>query len=271
MDTAKILFLDIDDTLLTRRKTITDENRSAIGKALAAGHRIVICSGRPHFGVLSIAESLGLAGDGCYLISYNGGQIWDCGKKTAVYRKTVSMRDVRLCFDEADREGIHCQTYDSASLLVRHFNKETKYYVESIHVPYREVPTLPDGLTEEPVKVLLISFEGAKKLNPYREEMLRQTEGRLSLFQSNPWYLECVPTGISKGFAVRFLCDYLGIPVENSVSAGDSENDLPMIEAAGIGCAVANATDACKASADYVTGHDCDHSAVAEIIYRFIL
>lgn len=271
MNAPKILFLDIDNTLLTHTKEITDENRAAISETLAAGHRIVIASGRPHFAVLGVAKSLHLDGPGFYLISYNGGQIWDCEKGEAIYRKTMSCDDVRVCFEEADARGIHCQTYDSNSLLVRSYNREARYYVEHIHCPYRLVPELPDGLSEEPVKTFFISFEGKERLDPVKEAVTRRTGNRLSLFMSNEYYMECVPAGVSKGFAVKYICGRLGIPIERSIAAGDSDNDIDMLKTAGLGCAMANATAPCKAAADYITEADCDHSGVAEIIHRFVL
>ena len=76
--------------------------------------------------------------------------------------------------------------------------------------------------------------------------------------------------GVSKGDAVRRLAALLGVPIERTIAVGDQENDLPMIRAAGIGCAMANATDALKAEADYVTERDADHSGVAEIIKKFL-
>jgi hypothetical protein len=79
-----------------------------------------------------------------------------------------------------------------------------------------------------------------------------------------------VRKGTSKGAAVHWLCNYLDIPIENSVAAGDSENDISMIEAAGTGCAMQNATEACKNAADYITKLDCNHSGVAEIIEKFL-
>ena len=61
------------------------------------------------------------------------------------------------------------------------------------------------------------------------------------------------------------------IPAANTVAAGDEQNDLPMILAAGVGCAAANAVDEVKAGADYITENDNNHSAVAEIIRKFML
>lgn len=80
-----------------------------------------------------------------------------------------------------------------------------------------------------------------------------------------------LPEHVSKGHAVKKLCELLQIPLANTVAAGDQENDISMIEAAAVGAAMKNATDAVKASADYITENDCNHSGVAEILRKFIL
>ena len=83
--------------------------------------------------------------------------------------------------------------------------------------------------------------------------------------------LELVPPGVNKGNAVRFLCGYLGIPIGHSLAAGDAENDLTMIQAAGIGAAMCNGEAFLKEAADYVTLADNNHDGVAEILEKFIL
>ena len=73
--------------------------------------------------------------------------------------------------------------------------------------------------------------------------------GKVSMYFSSEFLLEFVSQGISKGGAVRFLCGRLGISPEEAVAAGDAENDIPMLQAAGIGAAVANAAPEVKAAA----------------------
>jgi hypothetical protein len=75
--------------------------------------------------------------------------------------------------------------------------------------------------------------------------------------------------GISKGLALRRLAADIGIPVEGFLAMGDSENDLEMIEAAGVGVAVANARDAVKAAADYVTEKG-DGDGFVEAVVRYL-
>lgn len=267
----KILFLDIDDTLLNRKREISDRNREAIQRAVDAGHKVVICSGRPLLGVMPIVKDLGLTREGCYAISFNGAQIYDCYRQKTLLRKTLTMDQVRMLFEEAEKEGIHIQTYDEQdTVLVKEEDEEILSYCDKVNIAFRVEPHLPEALTAEPVKCLLLDLKSHERLEHFRK-MIEERDEAVNLFFSNPSYLECVSAGISKGEAVRWFCGYMQVPIEDSVSAGDSENDLSMLEAAGVGCAMANATDACKAAADYITEADCDHSGVAEIIEKFLL
>ena len=268
----KILFLDIDDTLLDREKNIPEENQKAIERAVDAGHKVGITSGRSLMSVLPVVESLGRRKEGGYAIAYNGGIIYDCFAKKALIRQTIPLATVKMIFAEADALGIHAQTYASDdTLLVREMDEETKFYTSRLYTATRLVPDLPDSLSEEPVKCLCIDLHDREKIEKLRGILAKKGEGDIDVFFSNAWYLECVKHGVSKGRAVEWFCDHMHVPIEDSVSAGDSENDIPMLRAAGVGCAMANATDACKSAADYITERDCDHAGVAEIIDRFLM
>lgn len=78
--------------------------------------------------------------------------------------------------------------------------------------------------------------------------------------------IEVVNTNLSKGTALLWLCEYLNIPPERSMAFGDGENDIPMLEAAGIGIAVENADNVCKQHADFVTEHNNDNDGVARFL-----
>ena len=74
-ENTRILFTDLDGTLLNDKKEITPGNQEAINQALEAGHKVVISTGRPLASGLIIAERAGLVKEGCYIIAFNGGQI----------------------------------------------------------------------------------------------------------------------------------------------------------------------------------------------------
>lgn len=86
---------------------------------------------------------------------------------------------------------------------------------------------------EDPYKLIAITPAEQKEKNIcFQKEVISQYAGEVHSFFSNDCYQEIVPEGISKGFAVRWFCDYLGIPIENSVAAGDAQNDVEMLKAA---------------------------------------
>ena len=130
---------------------------------------------------------------------------------------------------------------------------------------------LSEALPEEPYKLLAIHETDIAHLEAFRDYIKTAYAGILDSFFSSATYLEIVPTGISKGFAVKWMCDFLQIPIENSVSAGDAQNDIAMLEAAHIGAVMCNAFPGIAEHGNYVTTADNNHDGVAEIIYKFIL
>lgn len=96
-------------------------------------------------------------------------------------------------------------------------------------------------------------------------------KGTVRGFFSTENFLEIVPDGVSKGVAVKWLCEYLDIPLENSVAAGDAPNDVEMLQAACVGAVMKNAYEGMDRYATYVTERDNNHDGVAEIIEKFIL
>lgn len=268
----KILFTDLDGTLLNTQKEITPANADAIDRALSCGHKIVINTGRPLTGCVGQIRALNLDREGCYAVTFNGGLIYDCHSREIIYKKTIPLPLARDILALTREKGIYCQTYDDHGILAMAETPELQYYTASTHVPYRLDPDLADHLAEEPVKLLAIDLKyGRNKLDIYREEMERLAGDKISLFYSSECYLEHVAAGISKGSAMQILCDRLNIPLSRTIAAGDEENDIPMILAAGTGAAMANASPAVKNCAAYVTQNDCDHSGVAEIIDRFMV
>ncbi len=270
----KIIFLDIDDTLLKRDKTIPEENREAIDRAVRAGHKVVITTGRPLAATLTVVEQLGLMKEGCYAIACNGGTVYDCGARKLVLRDMLSASLAREIASMAKEAGIHVQAYandERNTVLTENENEEVHFYCDRIHMSFSADPSFPETITDDTVKLLFIDLHDHEKLENFRKKLAEWGKGKIEVFFSNGLFLECVPAGVNKGNAIRRFADFMGVPLKDTVSAGDSENDLPMLEAAGIGCAMRNASEACLKIADYITARDCDHAGVAEVIERFLL
>lgn len=268
----KILFLDLDGTLLNDSKEITPDNYDALRGVLARGHRVVITTGRPLKSSIRQAEKLGLTGPGCYLIAYNGAVVYDCSRREQVFCRALPRETVGEVFDEANRRGIHIQTYDTWDVLVeaRNDNESVRRYCGRIGMDFRVIDDVHRDLTEDPVKALLIDFDHKEPLEEMERWLRTHMAGRVDVFFSCDQYLEVVPVGMNKGSAVVDMCRRLGVDLAQAVAVGDAENDISMIRAAGTGVAMANGIPEVKAAADYVTRRDNNHGAIAEVIERFL-
>ena len=269
----KMIFLDLDGTLMDDQKNVPEYNMSAIKDALAVGHKVIICTGRPLCSAKKLFPVLGMEKEGCYAITYNGGLIYDIYNQETLFKQTLPLDYVRYIFEKASEYGIYMQTYSDDQVLCQADTKEGSAYSTRLKIERAIVPDVFEVLgNEEPCKTLAIA-DGYdhKKLEAFREAFDDWAKGKVNIFFSCYEFLEFVPVGISKGAGIRFLADYLNIPMENTIAVGDAENDIPMIETAGLGVVMKNATDDIKKYGDYITELDNNQGGVGEVIRKFML
>ena len=267
----RMLFLDLDGTLLDDRKQITPGNRKALEDALERGHGVIITTGRPLKSAMDQARKLGLDKPGCLLIAYNGAVIYDWEKQEQLFARTLEIPTVLEVFDYVNRLGVHIQTYDTWDVLVekRCDDAAVRRYCDMIIMNYRVIEDVHTDLTEEPVKCLVIDYDDRTGPLAVEKWLKEEMADKVDCFFSCDQYLEIVPRGMSKGEAVKMLCRMMDVPIENAVAVGDAANDLSMIEMAGIGVAMANGTAEVKAVAQYITQRDNNHDGIAEVVEKF--
>lgn len=270
MEATKILFTDLDGTLLNSKREISDENKNAIKEALDRKNKIVIATGRPLPSVLLLIKQLGLIFEGCYAITYNGGLIYDCYNNQAVFKATVPIRYIRHIFNTAKEYGVHCHTYSNEFVISEKLTKELEHYCNAIKVPYKLVDNIEE-LYEDPVKAVMIDRNGREKLSKIQDSLKSWCFDKVNSHFSSRSLLEFGPLSASKGSAVEFLCRHLNIPIENSIAVGDEENDISMLKSAQMGVVMSNASDDIKKYADYITYNDNNNNGVAEVINKFML
>ncbi len=266
----KLLFLDLDGTLLNDEKQITEKNREALMGALDRGHRVVICTGRPLSSARIQNDRLGLTRSGCYIIAFNGGMVYDYEKQTPLFRQYIPTDTALEVMALCDRMGVHIQAYDDTFVLVdaRNDNATAERYCAAALMEKRIIDLHKQ--LHNPCKLLAIDFEDHQKLEKAKDAINAQFAGRVEAVFSTQAYLEIVPAGLNKGSSVVRLCEELNIAICDSIAVGDAENDLSMITAAGIGVCMANGLDSVKAAADYITTRDNNHDGVAEVVEKFL-
>lgn len=268
---TKILFTDLDGTLLNSQKQIGSYTREVLTAWTDAGHKLVLCSGRDINSVADVKRDLQLDLPGMYLIGYNGGQIFDCEKKETIHKITLTLPQTRHLLSEAEKWGIHIHTYSDTNILAPKMDEELRYYQHAIKTPLIICESLANSLTCEPCKCIAIELKDLKKLEDFRLSLLPFAEKEeISMVYSNPNYLEFIPNLSGKGAAVKTLCEMLDIPLCFSLAAGDAQNDMSMIEAAGTGIAMINGSEDVKFAATLITHEDNDHDGLARALIDFI-
>lgn len=260
----KMLFLDLDDTLLSSDMSISEKNIEAIQKAAEKGVKTVICTGRGIFSVKHIAEQLGI--EECYIICLNGGAVYR-GSELVRERLFESVSALPV-YRAAKKFGVDIQIYRNDRLIVENISERVKAYIDKLSASY----TLVDSIEEYDGRISKILLNGPNDaLVKIQKELKNEIEGKLNCFFSNPNYLEFTGIGATKGEALAELAEELGVDISETIAMGDSFNDISMIKAAGLGVAVRNAVQALKDEAGYITKATHDESAVAEVINRYIL
>lgn len=267
----KILFTDLDGTLLDSDKQISSYTRKVLKDWTDAGHKLVLCSGRDINSVGSVKDYLQLDYPGMYLIGYNGGQIYDCGKKETLYKVTLSIPQVKHIVETAKGLGVHCHTYTDTHIVSPQDNEQFRYYRRVIKTPVIYSPDVTAVMTEGACKCIAVEIREHEKLENLRLTLLPWAEKEgVSMLYSNPNYLEFFPAVSGKGASVLKLCEILGISPNFSVAAGDEQNDLSMIEAAGLGIAMVNGSEEVKMAATVITMEDNDHDGLAKALEDLI-
>lgn len=267
---SKVIFLDLDGTLLNDRKEISEKNRNTIAAAINNGNYLVIATGRPVNSARKVVRDLGLTFPGCYMIAFNGAVIYDCAADRILAEKTMNIEDVEYLVTRAKESGIYVQTYSKDYVLTEKQTKESEFYKSrtGMKVKFGEMKKL---IQDEPHKVLLIDLDDRQKLEEFKKNNAKWAEGRCNCFFSSEKYLEYCPKDINKGWGVDYIREFLNIDVENTIAVGDAENDISMIERAYIGVAMKNGSDAIKEVADYITMNDNNEDGISEVIEKYIL
>lgn len=261
----RIIFSDMDGTLLDDRKNLSPRIYEAIDNFTAQGGRFVLSSGRPLASILETREKLGLNFPGTFVIAYNGALVYDCEQEKSIWEQRVPYNYVKKVLQLSNECDVHAHTYTDNSIISPKDNEELAYYREHIHMPAIITDDIISALDKEPFKLILIQLDGKDKLEAFRNTLESRTGDKLHTFYSSSVYLECCMKEASKGNAIRFLCGHLGIDITNSIAAGDAANDISMLQAAGYGVCMCNGTEDAKAVADYVTKSDNNHNGFMEI------
>ncbi|HEX2910640.1 MAG TPA: Cof-type HAD-IIB family hydrolase [Chloroflexia bacterium] len=264
----KLLALDLDGTLITDDLVIVPEAKAAIAAAIERGVVVTLATGRMFRSAVQFARELELSAP---LICYQGAMVRHSITGETIFHLPIQYELARRFIELSHAHHYHVHTYVDDHLCVATLNKEAMYYAELARVEPEVVGDLLqfiDRPERAPTKLVIVTEE--QETLTALNTMQAAFKDELYVTRSHPLFTEAVDPKCSKGAALEALAKSLDIPREQVIAVGDNLNDLPMLEWAGLGVAVANSTPGVKEKARFVTERPIAQGVV-EVIQRFIL
>ena len=274
----KIIALDLDGTLLDSQKRLSDVNRAALAAAAERGALVVPTTGR-FFGMMPEAvRNLPFVR---YAITINGAQVYDRETDAAIVREEIPLEMAREVMALLDGYDVIYDCYRSNwGWMSEAFKAKAEdyatdgHYLRMIREFRRPVPELKAHLAATAAdgdvqKIMLFTRRDASE--GATREIAAAVSARFPEVKvtNSTWNnLEINIRTAHKGRALARFAEHLGLSLANCISFGDGANDLTMVEAAGVGVAMANACPEVLAAADYVTASN-DEDGVAAALSHF--
>ncbi|WP_121615583.1 Cof-type HAD-IIB family hydrolase [Virgibacillus halodenitrificans] len=248
-----LIALDLDGTLLTDKKVISTKTKQTVLKAIEEGHVVVIATGRPHRASIDYYHELRLDTP---MVNFNGALIhhpqdnkWDALHNPMPIRTAHKIIDT--CYD-LNVNNILAEVMDEVYL--DQFDQDI---IDIFHATQNDPPfsvgNLKSKLTTDPTSLLI---------HP-KEDHIKQLRGHLDDYHAEliehrkwgaPWnIIEIVKKGMNKAVGLQKIAHYFDIPKGRIIAFGDEDNDLEMIDYAGVGVAMGNAIDDLKSVAKHIT------------------
>lgn len=277
----KLVCIDIDGTLLNSKHKVSDFNKKALKKAYESGVLIVITTGRIYINAAYYSKLIGVKSP---VIAANGAIIKDTSTNEflckCIIPKEINKSILEICNKYKVNPRFHTskEIYDGKNsfnfmnllcyygLILKVKSKQHRVVMHHIRF-YNQWGEILNTQKNEIIKCEIYSFN-IKKIRNVREELKKIHT--IGVVGSGKYGLEITNNNISKGSAVKYLAELYKIKKEEVMAIGDNENDIEMIQYAGLGVAMGNALEIVKKKANYVTTSN-DDDGVAKVINKFIL
>lgn len=265
----KLIALDLDGTVLTDSNTLSDRVKRSLEKAIASGIEVVAASGRPYGSMPK--NVLGIKGLN-YSITSNGAAVHDNSGRR-IHSTLVSENDVISLLKITEGHDLIFEAYVKGLTYTdsRYTSNPLKYgcseaYVDYVKASHGHIDNMREFIYNHRKELdsIEIICTDAKKRSHIRQLAEDSTSG-FYITSSSENFIEFMDKSATKGNAVDWLCNYLDVKTENTCACGNADNDADMIEQAGFGAAVENASRLCLDCADIIVPSN-NNDGVARLI-----
>jgi Cof subfamily protein (haloacid dehalogenase superfamily) len=253
MSRIALVVSDVDGTLVTKSKVLTDAAKGAVRRLADAGIGFTVVSSRPTLGMHFLIEPLALT---LPFGAFNGSSIVAPALKP-IEQHLIQAATAQRSIDVLAQFGVEIWLFTSDQWLIRDPNGA---YVSHEQRAIRHDPVLVDDFAPYLTSACKIvgASSDAPLLKRCEDAMQKALGGRATAVRSQSYYLDVTPPGHDKGTFVQAMARRLGIPTDAVATIGDMENDLPMFGTSGLSFAMGNAADGIKKMATHVTASNED-------------
>jgi Cof subfamily protein (haloacid dehalogenase superfamily) len=265
MTRIALVVSDVDGTLLTKDKTLTDRAIDAVRRLRDAGIAFTLTSSRPALGMRFLIEPLGIT---LPVGPFNGSSIVDPQLKP-IEQHLIPAAAAERSLAVLDEFGVDIWLFTNEQWFTRH--PDGPYVPNEIRA-IRADPTIIDDFTPHLATACKIvgSSADAALLQRCEVAMLKAVGTQATAVCSQSYYLDVTPPGCDKGTFVEAMAKRQGISTDAVATIGDMQNDLAMFKKSGLSIAMGNATDDVKKQATHVTtsSEDEGFAGAIEIILK---
>ena len=260
----RMIVTDLDGTLLAGKSILPEENIRALRRAMDAGVKVVLASGRMLEATLPIAEAIGVNAP---LSLSNGAMTYDLATGRVLRAHTIPRETGLRVLREIEARGVYVHAFPGKGYYLDTRCHWTDYYENKIGVKGTPVGRrLSEWLESDLFKLLCIGE--AAQLDDLAAQ-LRPMFPELNFVKSGEYHLEVVCAGVDKASGLKDVGEVTGISPEEMLAFGDEMNDLPMLLYAGTGYAMENAVDGVRNALKYVAPRNTD-CGVARIVDLYL-
>lgn len=265
----KLIALDLDGTVLTDSNTLSDRVKRSLERAIQRGIEVVAASGRPYGSMPK--NVLGIDGLN-YSITSNGAAVYDNSGRR-IHSSLISENDVISLlkiteeFDLIFEAFVDGLTYTDS----RYTANPLKYgcseaYVDYVKASHGHIDNMREFIYNHRRELdsIEIVCTDAKKRAQIRQ-LVKDSTCEFYITSSSENFIEFMDKSATKGNAVDWLCKHLDVKQEHTCACGNADNDADMIEQAGFGAAVENASKLCLDCADIIVPSN-NNDGVARLI-----
>ncbi len=269
----KLIVCDLDETLLDDQKRISKRNLEVIYKAQEQGNKFVVATGRGFTYIDSILESLHVLGkEDEYVISNNGAILTKNSSNVPLYFKGLDNDLAMKLIEFGLNKKLCVQVFTIQDVYAFNVGEDEinvllSFKGDAIIMEHNDFSFLKEMNI---VKVMYQNLD-VSYLMSLENELSSNLKEQVNISYSSHRYMEFNAKGINKGSALRELLKLLNLTLDDVVAIGDNNNDLSMLEIAGVGAAVNNALQSVKEKCSFVSEFNNNESAVADVIERFVL